>query len=70
MNRPFLSKEEKKKTAVSRPNKDLPDLKAKAEKKEADKQWLFESLTRALKEVKLMEEGKLPEPDINDLFKD
>ncbi|MCF2519733.1 hypothetical protein [Dyadobacter sp. CY351] len=70
MNRPFLSKEEKKKPAVSRLNKDLPDLKAKADKKEADKQWLFESLTRALKEVKLMEEGKLPKPDINDLFKD
>ncbi|SKC06629.1 hypothetical protein [Dyadobacter psychrophilus] len=70
MNRPFLSKEGKKKTAVSRPNKDQRELKAKSYKEKSDKQWLFDSLTRALKEVKLMEEGKLPEPDINDLFKD
>ncbi|MCF0052003.1 hypothetical protein MUK70_08825 [Dyadobacter chenwenxiniae] len=70
MNRPFLSKEDKKKLAVSRPDKVRPELKAKSDKQKSDKQWLFDSLTRALKEVKLMEEGKLPKPNINDLFKD
>ena len=70
MNRPFLSKEDKKKTAVARPSKELAESKTKSDKQKADKQWLFDSLTRALKEVNLMEEGKLPKPDINDLFKD
>lgn len=70
MNRPFLSKEGKKKTAPARPSKEQPRVKAKSDKYEADKQWLFDSLTRALNEVKLMQEGKLPKPNINDLFKD
>jgi hypothetical protein len=65
MNRPSLSKENKKKTAVAVPNKERERLKA-----ESEKQRLIDSLTRALNEVKLMEEGKLPKPDINDLFKD
>ena len=65
MNRPFLSKEDKKKTTVSGPNKERERLKAQSEK-----QRVIDSLTRALKESRLMDEGKLPEPDINDLFKD
>lgn len=64
MNRPFLSKEDKKKTAVV-PNKERERLKVQSEK-----QRVIDSLTRALKESRLMDEGKLPEPDINDLFKD
>ncbi|MEO6286023.1 MAG: hypothetical protein ABIN80_18740 [Dyadobacter sp.] len=65
MNRPSLSKEDKKKTAVAVLNKERERLKA-----ESEKQRLIDSLTRALNEVKPMEEGKLPKPDINDLFKD
>jgi hypothetical protein len=65
MNRPSFTKEAKKNTAVAVPNKERERFK-----KQLEKQRLTESLTRALNEVKLMEEGKLPKPDINDLFKD
>ncbi|CAG5068898.1 hypothetical protein DYBT9623_01630 [Dyadobacter sp. CECT 9623] len=65
MNRPYLSKENKKKTTVTVPNDDRERLKA-----EAEKQKVIDSLTRALNEVRLMEEGKMPKPNINDLFKD
>ena len=65
MNRSFLSKGERKKSDVVVPNNGREQLKTQSEK-----QRLIDSLTRALKEVKLMEDGKLPEPDINDLFKD
>jgi len=65
MNRPFLSKEEKKNTVASVPDKEREQMKAKLEK-----QRVLDSIGRGLREAKLMEEGKLPEPDINDLFKD
>ncbi|MCE7072413.1 hypothetical protein LZG74_18995 [Dyadobacter sp. CY327] len=65
MNRPFLLKEYTKKTAVVVPNEEWEQLQAKLRK-----QKILDSLARGLKEVKLMKEGKLPKPHINDLFKD
>jgi len=65
MNVQFLSNEKGKKTAVVIPIKDWEEIQEKL-----DREKFFNSLSKSVQEMKLMKEGKLPEPDINELFND
>ncbi|WP_138475179.1 hypothetical protein [Dyadobacter bucti] len=65
MNVQFLSNEKGKKTAVVIPIKDWEEIQEKL-----DREKFFNSLSKSVQEMKLMKEGKIPEPDINELFND
>ncbi|MCE6987876.1 hypothetical protein [Dyadobacter sp. CY323] len=65
MNLQFLSNEKGKKTAVIIPIEDWKEIQARLKK-----ETHADSLRQSIKELKLMKSGKLPEPDINELFND
>lgn len=65
MNVQFVSNENGKKTAVLVPLKEWEDMQAQLKRGK-----FLDSFTQAVKELKLMRDGKLPEPDIEDLFND
>lgn len=65
MNVQFLSNEKGKKTAVVIPIKDWEEIQKKLKREK-----FFNSLETSVQEIKLMREGKLPEPKINELFND
>jgi len=65
MNVQFLSNEKGKKTGVLVTIKDWKDIQKKLEREK-----FFASLCKSVDEMKLMREGKLPKPDISELFND
>ena len=65
MNVQYLSNEKGKKTAVLVPLEEWEDMQSQLKKGR-----FLESFTSALKELKMIRDGKLPKPDINDLFND
>ena len=65
MNVQFLSNENGKKTAVVIPIKDWEEIQEKLSREK-----FFQSLTRSVKEMQLMRDGKLAAPKIDDLFND
>jgi len=65
MNVQFLSNEKGKKTGVLVTIEDWKDIQKKLEREK-----FFASLCKSVDEMKLMREGKLPKPDISELFND
>ena len=65
MNVQFLSNEKGKKTGVLVTMEDWKDIQKKLEREK-----FFTSLSKSVDEMKLMLEGKLPKPDVSELFND
>jgi hypothetical protein len=65
MNVQYLSNEEGKRVAVQVPVEEWEDIQAQLKKSR-----FLDSFTIALKELRMMRNGKLPEPDVNELFND
>lgn len=65
MNVQYLSNEEGKRVAVQVPVEEWEGIQA-----ELKKSRFLDSFTTALKELRMMRNGKLPEPDVNELFND
>nr|WP_295922489.1 hypothetical protein [uncultured Dyadobacter sp.] len=65
MNVQFLSNEKGKRTAVVIPIEEWESIQAQLKKER-----FLDSFTQSVKELSLMREGKLPEPDVNELFND
>lgn len=65
MNVQYLSNEKGKKTGVLISINDWEEIQEKL-----NREKFFASLSKSVQEMKLMQEGKLPKPDINDLFND
>lgn len=65
MNVQFLSNEDGKRTAVVVPLQEWEDMQS-----ELKRSRFLDSFTTAIKELKMIRDGSLPKPDINDLFND
>jgi len=65
MNVQYLSNEQGKRTAVVIPIEEWEDIQARIKKDR-----FLDSFKQSLKELKLMRDGVIPEPDINELFND
>ncbi|MHA4740910.1 hypothetical protein [Dyadobacter sp. MSC1_007] len=65
MNVQYLSNEEGKRVAVQISMEEWEDMQIRLKKSS-----FLDSFTQAVKELKMMRDGKLSKPDINDLFND
>ncbi|WP_353720376.1 hypothetical protein [Dyadobacter sp. 676] len=65
MNVQYLSNEEGKRVAVQISMEEWEDMQLRLKKSN-----FLESFTQSLKELKMMRDGKLPKPDISELFND
>lgn len=65
MNVQYLSNEQGKRTAVVIPIEEWEDIQARIKKDR-----FLDSFKQSLIELKLMRDGVIPEPDINELFND
>jgi hypothetical protein len=65
MNVQYLSNEQGKRTAVVIPIEEWEDIQTQLKKDR-----FLDSFKQSLKELKLMRDGVIPEPDINELFND
>ena len=65
MNVQYLSNEQGKRTAVVIPIEEWEGIQAQLKKDR-----FLDSFKQSLKELKLMRDGVIPEPDVNELFND
>jgi hypothetical protein len=65
MNVQYLSNEEGKRVAVQISMEEWEDVQIRLKKGN-----FLDSFTQSLRELKMMRDGKLPEPDISELFND
>jgi hypothetical protein len=65
MNVQYLSNEQGKRTAVVIPIEEWEDIQTQLKKDR-----FLDSFKQSIKELKLMRDGVIPEPDINELFND